>query len=65
MVSQKEEKYAFNLINQSLKMQNGEKIWIEARDVPEDFVCELIKQVRNIGGLPFVNYTTIDCRFLY
>lgn len=58
MVSQKEEKYAFNLINQSLKMKKGEKIWIEARDIPEDFVCALIKQVRNIGGLPFVNYST-------
>lgn len=58
MVSEKEIKYAKNLINNSLKMQAGEKVWIDATDVPEDFVCELIKQVHAVGALPFVNLST-------
>lgn len=58
MVSEKEILYAKNLVNSSLKMQAGEKVWIDATDVPEDFVCELIKQVRQAGGLPFVNLST-------
>ncbi len=58
MVSNKEIKYANNLINNSLKLQRGEKIWIDATDVPEDFVCEILKQVRNVCGMPFLNYST-------
>lgn len=58
MVSEKERQYAYKLVNDSLKLKKGEKIWIEARDVPEDFVCELLNQVRNAGGLPFVNFST-------
>ncbi len=58
MVSQKEIEYAYNLIVNSLKLQKGEKIWIDASDVPEDFVCEIIRQIRNVGGLPFLNLST-------
>lgn len=58
MVSEKEKRYAYNLINNSLKLQAGEKIWIDAVDVPEDFVCEVIKQVHSVWGFPFLNNST-------
>ena len=58
MVSEKEIKYAYNLINNSLKLQKGERIWIDATDIPEDFVCEILRQVHKVGGFPFLNAST-------
>ncbi|MCA9741883.1 MAG: aminopeptidase [Deferribacteres bacterium] len=42
------------LINHSTRLQKGERILIEAIDVPHDLVVELIRQARDGGGVPFV-----------
>lgn len=42
------------LINHSTRIQPGEKVLIEAFEIPEEFTCELIQQVTEAGGLPFI-----------
>ncbi len=43
------------LIEHSTKLQKGEKILIEATDVPPEFVVALIRKVIDCGGVPFTN----------
>jgi aminopeptidase len=45
---------AKNLINYSCEVKKGEKVLIEAYDLDEAFVSELVKQVYLVGGVPFV-----------
>ena len=47
-------KLAELLINHSCRLQNGEHILIEAFDVPEAIVIELIRAARRAGGNPHV-----------
>lgn len=42
------------LVNYSTAMKSGEKVLIEAIDVPPEFVCELIRVVRAAGADPLV-----------
>ncbi|MHB1460134.1 MAG: aminopeptidase [Armatimonadota bacterium] len=42
------------LIHHSTRIQPGEKILVEAFEIPEEFTCELIRQITEAGGLPFV-----------
>ncbi len=42
------------LIHHSTRIQPGEKILVEAFEIPEEFTCELIRQIIEAGGLPFV-----------
>ena len=42
------------LINYSTEMKSGEKILIEAIDVPHDITCELIRMARRAGAEPLV-----------
>ena len=43
------------LVQHSMTVQPGDKVLIEAFDIPSDFVCELIKNVSAAGGLPIVS----------
>jgi aminopeptidase len=43
------------LINYSCDLQKGEKVLIEAFDIPEEFVIELIREARKAGAIPFVS----------
>ena len=48
------DKLAGVLVNYSVNLQKGEKMFIEATDVPEEFVCALLEQVYKAGGIPYV-----------
>ena len=47
-------KLADGLVNYSVHLQKGEKIFIEAIDAPEEFVCALLEKVYAAGGIPYV-----------
>lgn len=47
-------KLANMLVNYSCSIQKGEKVLIEARDVPNDFLEILIDEVWKVGAYPFV-----------
>ena len=38
-----------------MNVQTGEKVLVEAFDIPTDFTVELIRQVQSAGGLPLVS----------
>jgi aminopeptidase len=48
-------KLADVLVKHSCKVRRGEKVLIEAYDIPPDFTTELIRTVANAGGLPLVS----------
>ncbi|MCD8039991.1 MAG: aminopeptidase [Clostridia bacterium] len=50
------DKLADVLVNFSVNLQKGEKIFIEATDVPEEVVCAVLDQVYKVGGVPYVKY---------
>ncbi|MEG0371859.1 MAG: aminopeptidase, partial [Clostridium sp.] len=54
MVDQRIKQLAYNLINYSCRLQSGEKILIESIGLEESLVKELVKEVYNVGGIPFV-----------
>ena len=43
------------LVNYSTKVKKGDNVLIEAFDIPEEFVIELVKAVRKRHGNPFVS----------
>ncbi len=42
------------LVHHSTRIQHGEKVLVEAFEIPEPFTCELIREISAVGGLPFV-----------
>src|SRR6187401_1714703 len=48
-------KLANVLVKHSCKVRRGEKVLIEAYDIPIDFTTELIRTVAEAGGLPVVS----------
>lgn len=48
-------KLAHNLVHYSCKIKSGEKCLIEAKDVPDEFLICLIKEVYSIGAYPIVS----------
>ena len=54
MIDPRFTKLADTLIGYSTEMKSGEKILIEAIDIPEAFVCELIRVARGAGADPLV-----------
>lgn len=55
MIDPRMTKLADVLINYSTEMKPGEKILIEAIDVPADIVCELVRAARSAGADPLVS----------
>lgn len=47
-------KLAEVLVHYSTALKNGEKVLIEAIDIPHEFTCELIRVARGVGGDPLV-----------
>lgn len=45
---------AHNLVNYSIALKKGEKVLIEAYEVPSELVVELVREVYKVGGLPYV-----------
>jgi len=43
------------LIHHSCALRKGEKVFIEAFDIPEEFTIELVKECRKAGAVPFVS----------
>lgn len=50
-------KLAKNLVNYSIKLQENEKVLIEGSPLCLELILEIIKEVYNKGGYPFVNYS--------
>src|ERR1700712_3250087 len=48
-------KLAELLVGHSARVNNGEKVLIEAFDIPPEFTTELIRTVSGAGGVPFVS----------
>ena len=45
---------AKNLVNYSVHLQKGEKVLIEGSNLCLDLILEIVKEVYNVGGYPFV-----------
>jgi len=54
MIDPRMTKLAENLINYSTALKPGEKILIEAIDIPTEMTCELVRVARVAGGDPLV-----------
>ncbi|MDD2445563.1 MAG: aminopeptidase, partial [Clostridia bacterium] len=48
------EKLAKTLVNYSCKVQKGEKVLIEQKEIDPEFIIALIKEIRAVGGYPFI-----------
>lgn len=46
---------ARNLTNYSIRLQPGERVLIDAFDVPDDIIVELLRAIREINAIPYVN----------
>ena len=47
-------KLAQLLVRYSTQLRKGERVLIDAIDIPEEFIIELIRQVRKVGAIPLV-----------
>ena len=56
MINPQLEKLAELLINHSCSLQKGEKVLIEAFDIPQEMVIATIRAARSAGGEPFVTW---------
>lgn len=55
MIDYRIQKMAKQLIRYSINLKKGEKILLDITDYAEDFAQALIKEVYDVGGIPFVN----------
>lgn len=54
------------LVGHSMQVKSGDKVLVEAFDIPSDFTVELIKSIADAGGLPLVStYQQPVLRALY
>ena len=56
MIHSQFEKLADLLINHSCTLGKGEKVLIEAFDIPQEMVIATIRAARKVGGIPFVTW---------
>ena len=56
MINPQLEKLADLLINHSCSLEKGEKVLIEAFDIPQEMVIATIRAARKDGGEPFVKW---------
>ncbi len=57
MVDPRITKLANGLVNYSCRLQKGEKILIEAKDIDYPLVNAILEEVYKVGGVPFVSTT--------
>ena len=56
-MDQRLQKLANNLVNYSVKVQKGDKVWINyIGEVTEDLARALVKEVYAAGGMPFPHF---------
>ena len=54
------EKLAYNLVNYSCKVKEGDKVYIHhIGEATEDLARQLVKEVYKAKGIPFVHYTNV------
>ena len=46
---------AKNLTSYSTSLKPGEKVLIDAFDIPDEMIVELIRSTRELGAIPYVN----------
>ncbi len=46
---------ARTIVRHSIRLQPGDKVFIEATDIPADMVIALLRQVRKVGAVPLVS----------
>src|SRR6185436_7932725 len=46
---------ARTLVQHSMQVARGDKVFVEAFDIPNDFTVELIRTIADAGGLPLVS----------
>ena len=56
MIHSQFEKLADLLICHSCTLGKGEKVLIEAFDIPQEMVIATIRAARKVGGIPFVTW---------
>jgi len=54
MTDPRYKKLADLLVNYSTALKKGERILLDVVDAPDEFTIELIRAVRRVGGIPFV-----------
>ncbi len=54
MKSSKEQELAHKLVNYSCKVKSGDKVWLEYSGCTKSFVCSLINEILDVGGIPYV-----------
>ena len=55
MLDSRYSRLASNLVEYSTDLKSGEKALIDAFDVPDEMIVELVRAVRKVGAIPFVN----------
>lgn len=45
---------AHMLVNYSVSLKKGEKVFVEVTDVPDEFVMDLIEEIAKVGGYPIL-----------
>ncbi len=55
MTDPRYELLAQNLLKHSVELKNGDRILIDASDVPDDFVISILRVARKMGGIPLLN----------
>ena len=57
------DRFASRIVNDSCKVQKGEKVLIESYDdAPDELVKALIREIYAVGGLPFTKFYKMDVR---
>ncbi len=55
MIDPRLSQLARNLTHYSTALKEGERVLIDAFDVPDEIIIELIRSVRELGAIPYVN----------
>ncbi len=54
-IDQREQVLAHNLVNYSIEVKKGDKVWIDAIGCGESLPTCLIREIYAVGGIPFLN----------
>ncbi|MBQ9988578.1 MAG: aminopeptidase [Clostridia bacterium] len=54
MIDPRQRVLAHNLVNYSVKLKKGEKVWLQLCDCDTGMATALVDEVQKVGGIPFV-----------